>query len=320
MLRAGVVISKKKLFRFIGKRGPPPVSLVGTGTEQDASTSSSSFAAAAPASASLAPSGEEPAPAASNNNQNNSRQGPGDLFQFYRLLLPSLDDERGPYHLKETLLAKALCHALGRDPRSDPGAARVLGWQRDGAGATAGSLAHVARDELVSWWRGERVMEREECERERKKRKNSSSRKNQKNFKKKQFANGCTYKNEAPLEERRLGIYDKPLYRALTVGELNEQLDLLVRRASRKGARGRGGAAGGAGTGGGPSSSSLPAGDPDEEIGSRVSSAGKVLRDLMGKTSARTMTWIVKIILCGEQENEKFFFDLFLRLFSSLFF
>ena len=36
-----------------------------------------------------------------------------------------------------------------------------------------------------------------------------------------------------------------------------------------------------------------------DEMASRVEGAGQVLRDLLRVTSARTMTWVVKIILSG---------------------
>ena len=106
-LRAGVA-SKRALLRFVGRRGPLPASLVGTGAaaagggggggsggggaagEQggaDADGGGAAPAAATVASAPSAGGGSDgiPEPA----------EGPGDLFQFYRLLLPSLDDERG---------------------------------------------------------------------------------------------------------------------------------------------------------------------------------------------------------------------------------
>ena len=143
-LRAGVV-SKRAMLRFMSKRGPLPSSLVrtsvgggGGGATTEADDASGDASASAPASAAAGPS------------SSSSNQGSGDLFQFYRLLLPSLDDERGRYHLKETLLAKALCKAAGRDPKHDPGAQRVLNWQRDSSGTSAGSLANVAADNLVS--------------------------------------------------------------------------------------------------------------------------------------------------------------------------
>ena len=142
-LRAGVA-SKRGLLGFLGKRGPLPASLIGTagggeggarGGPQDDEDDALAFAAADDGGAS---------------GSNKEQQGPGDLFQFYRLLLPSLDDERGRYHLKEALLAKALCKACGRGgPKEDAGAARVLAWQTDSSRASAGSLAHVASDELV---------------------------------------------------------------------------------------------------------------------------------------------------------------------------
>lgn len=121
-LRAGVA-PRSAIFGMLSGRRPPPASLL--------------------------------APAAGGSSSKPMKKdgvgdGPGDLFQFYRLLLPSLDDERGRYHLKETLLAKALCSAVGRNPATDPGAARVIAWQKNAAGASAGSLPGVAREELVS--------------------------------------------------------------------------------------------------------------------------------------------------------------------------
>ena len=161
-LRAGVA-SKRALLRFVGRRGPLPASLVGTGAAAagggggggsggggaagEQGGADADGGGAAPAAATFA---SAPSAGGGSDGIPEPAEGPGDLFQFYRLLLPSLDDERGRYHLKETLLAKALCRAVGRDPATDPGAARVLAWQRDSTGASAGSLAHVARDELVS--------------------------------------------------------------------------------------------------------------------------------------------------------------------------
>ena len=150
-LRAGVA-SKRALLRFMGKRGPLPASLVGKATSPAAGGGAGGGGGA------RAEGGGGGAAGDGGGDPSDPREeegggggdGPGDLFQFYRLLLPSLDDERGRYHLKETLLARALCRAAGRDPATDPGAARVLAWQRDGSGTSAGSLAHVARDELVS--------------------------------------------------------------------------------------------------------------------------------------------------------------------------
>ena len=126
-LRAGVA-SRAAIFGMLTGKRPPPASLLAPSAGGSSSSSSSKLP----------------------KKDGAGGDGPGDLFQFYRLLLPSLDDERGRYHLTETLLAKALCSAVGRNPATDPGAARVIAWQRNAAGASAGSLPHVAREELVS--------------------------------------------------------------------------------------------------------------------------------------------------------------------------
>lgn len=160
--------------------------------------------------------------------------------QFYRLLLPALDDDRGRYHLKEKLVARALCLAAGRDPRTDKGAETVIYWNKGRAsGQFAGDLALVAADVL--------------------------------------FRNGCGFPTEQELEERRIGLYDKKLYSALTIGGANELLDNLVRAAAPR-----------------TQQQEHPALGEERQ---RLDAAADVLKDMMKKTSPRTMTWIVRIVL-----------------------
>ena len=185
-LRAGVA-SKRAVLGFLGKRRALPASLVrtaGGGGGGSGGGGGGGGGGAGAGARGMATKTEEQEDA----DGGGAKEGNGDLFQFYRLLLPSLDDERGRYHLKEKLLAKALCNAVGRgDPKNDSGefflflileklfflwakekkqkltffllllhnsiktgAERVLKWQTDSSGASAGTLAHVARDELVS--------------------------------------------------------------------------------------------------------------------------------------------------------------------------
>ncbi len=112
-----------------------------------------------------------------------------------------------------------------------------------------------------------------------------------------QFVNGCRFKAESSFEERKLKIYDRGLYQALNLGQLNALLDELVRAAAPKKGRKREAAAAG---GAGPSAATAAADFLDsDDMASRVVGAGRVLRRLLERTSARTMTWVVKIILSG---------------------
>ncbi|XP_020583982.1 putative DNA ligase 4 [Phalaenopsis equestris] len=72
-----------------------------------------------------------------------------DFFSAIRLILPSLDRERGTYGLKESALAAALVDALGISKDSED-ALRLINWRKGGArtGANAGNFALVAADIL----------------------------------------------------------------------------------------------------------------------------------------------------------------------------
>ncbi|TKY72770.1 DNA ligase 4 [Spatholobus suberectus] len=71
------------------------------------------------------------------------------FFPAIRLILPSLDRERGSYGLKESVLATSLIDALGI-ARDSPDALRLVNWRKGGAatGATAGNFALVAAEVL----------------------------------------------------------------------------------------------------------------------------------------------------------------------------
>ncbi|PRQ37144.1 putative DNA ligase (ATP) [Rosa chinensis] len=73
----------------------------------------------------------------------------GDYFSAIRLILPSLDRERGSYGLKESVLATCLIDALGMSRDSDD-ALRLINWRKGGAktGANAGNFALVAAEVL----------------------------------------------------------------------------------------------------------------------------------------------------------------------------
>ncbi|XVF47614.1 hypothetical protein PTKIN_Ptkin03bG0124100 [Pterospermum kingtungense] len=74
---------------------------------------------------------------------------PSDYFSAMRLILPSLDRERGSYGLKESVLAICLIDALGMS-RDSPDALRLINWRKGGAntGANAGNFALVAAEVL----------------------------------------------------------------------------------------------------------------------------------------------------------------------------
>eukprot|EP00268_Persea_americana_P049947 TRINITY_DN5399_c0_g1_i4.p1 TRINITY_DN5399_c0_g1~~TRINITY_DN5399_c0_g1_i4.p1 ORF type:complete len:1125 (+),score=246.07 TRINITY_DN5399_c0_g1_i4:102-3377(+) len=72
-----------------------------------------------------------------------------DYFSAVRLILPSLDRERGSYGLKESVLSTCLIDALGIS-RDSPDALRLLNWRKGGAttGANAGNFPLVASEVL----------------------------------------------------------------------------------------------------------------------------------------------------------------------------
>ncbi|XP_022149863.1 DNA ligase 4 isoform X2 [Momordica charantia] len=72
-----------------------------------------------------------------------------DYFSAIRLILPTLDRERGTYGLKESVLATCLIDALGISRDSDD-ALRLNNWRKGGAktGANAGNFALVAAEVL----------------------------------------------------------------------------------------------------------------------------------------------------------------------------
>ncbi|XP_022755489.1 DNA ligase 4 isoform X3 [Durio zibethinus] len=74
---------------------------------------------------------------------------PSDYFSAMRLILPSLDRERGTYGLKESVLAVCLIDALGMS-RDSSDALRLINWRKGGAntGASAGNFALVAAEIL----------------------------------------------------------------------------------------------------------------------------------------------------------------------------
>ncbi|XP_059460885.1 DNA ligase 4-like [Corylus avellana] len=73
----------------------------------------------------------------------------GHYFSAIRLLLPSLDRERGTYGLKESVLATCLIDALGMS-RDSHDALRLVNWRKGGAqtGANAGNFSLVAAEVL----------------------------------------------------------------------------------------------------------------------------------------------------------------------------
>lgn len=72
-------------------------------------------------------------------------------FPALRLLLPSLDRQRGSYGLKESVLATSLVDALAISRDSDD-ALRLLNWRKGGpkAGANVGNFALVASEVILS--------------------------------------------------------------------------------------------------------------------------------------------------------------------------
>lgn len=71
--------------------------------------------------------------------------GRDDYFSALRLVLPSLDRERGSYGLKEAALAAALVEALGI-AKDSPDAVRLTNWRRGGGGRNAGNFSLVAAE------------------------------------------------------------------------------------------------------------------------------------------------------------------------------
>ncbi|XP_010483218.1 PREDICTED: DNA ligase 4-like isoform X2 [Camelina sativa] len=75
---------------------------------------------------------------------------PSDYFVAVRLIIPSLDRERGSYGLKESVLATCLIDALGIS-RDAPDAVRLINWRKGGtakAGANAGNFSLIAAEVL----------------------------------------------------------------------------------------------------------------------------------------------------------------------------
>ncbi|XP_052622142.1 DNA ligase 4 [Lactuca sativa] len=74
---------------------------------------------------------------------------PVDYFAAVRLILPSLDRERGSYGLKESVLATCIIDALGMS-RESPDALRLINWRKGGAktGVNAGNFSLVASEVL----------------------------------------------------------------------------------------------------------------------------------------------------------------------------
>ncbi|KAI8565875.1 hypothetical protein RHMOL_Rhmol03G0295200 [Rhododendron molle] len=75
---------------------------------------------------------------------------PGDYFNAIRLLLPSLDRQRGSYGLKESVLAACLVDAVGMS-RDSQDALRLFNWRKGGApkaGSNAGNFALIAAEVL----------------------------------------------------------------------------------------------------------------------------------------------------------------------------
>ncbi|KAM1610658.1 hypothetical protein ACFXTN_021040 [Malus domestica] len=74
---------------------------------------------------------------------------PANYFSAIRLILPSLDRERGSYGLKESVLATCLIDALGI-ARDSEDALRLINWRKGGAktGANAGNFSLVAAEVL----------------------------------------------------------------------------------------------------------------------------------------------------------------------------
>eukprot|EP00257_Ricinus_communis_P020694 XP_015579985.1 DNA ligase 4 isoform X1 [Ricinus communis] len=74
---------------------------------------------------------------------------PDDYFSAIRLILPSLDRERGSYGLKESVLATCLVDALAMS-RDSPDAVRLFNWRKGGpkTGSNAGHFPLVAFEVL----------------------------------------------------------------------------------------------------------------------------------------------------------------------------
>ncbi|KAK6147415.1 hypothetical protein DH2020_018327 [Rehmannia glutinosa] len=72
-----------------------------------------------------------------------------DYFSAIRLILPSLDRERGSYGLREHVLATCLIDALGMS-RDSPDSQRLLNWRKGGpkSGAFAGNFSLIAAEVL----------------------------------------------------------------------------------------------------------------------------------------------------------------------------
>ncbi|KAK9834174.1 hypothetical protein WJX81_005346 [Elliptochloris bilobata] len=119
-----------------------------------------------------------------------------DLFQVFRLILPSLDRQRGNFQLKESALAQALVKACGLDKTEHKDAQRALNW-RDSKSVTAGNFAKTMEDCLFT---------------------------------------RCKYhdKPKRPMDEAVAAEYDGRF--TLTVGKLNDKLDELVVAGGGRGA------------------------------------------------------------------------------------
>lgn len=68
-----------------------------------------------------------------------------DYFSALRLILPSLDRERGSYGLKESVLANCLIDALGMS-KDSADAVRLINWRKGGAAPNAGNFPMVAAE------------------------------------------------------------------------------------------------------------------------------------------------------------------------------
>ncbi|KAI3443409.1 hypothetical protein Pfo_000074 [Paulownia fortunei] len=77
-----------------------------------------------------------------------------DYFSAIRLILPSLDRERGSYGLREHVLATCIIDALGMS-RDSPDSQRLLNWRKGGpkSGAFAGNFSLIAA-EVLQWRQG----------------------------------------------------------------------------------------------------------------------------------------------------------------------
>ncbi|KAL9445233.1 hypothetical protein AB3S75_018257 [Citrus x aurantiifolia] len=70
-----------------------------------------------------------------------------DYFSALRLILPSLDRERGSYGLKESVLANCLIDALGMS-KDSADAVRLINWRKGGTAPNAGNFPMVAAEVL----------------------------------------------------------------------------------------------------------------------------------------------------------------------------